>query len=181
MARPRTYLEHRDRMELTSEELRLLLDYNPSTGDFVWKKNRNQNVRRGDKAGHPHVYGYVVIHVMWHVYLAHRLHWLHYYGEWPQGDLDHANGIPTDNRIANLRAATDLTNARNRRLRVDNKVRLKGVSEASHPALDGKKWRARIRVDGKLRHPGYFSTPAEAHAAYCREARAEFGEFARFG
>jgi hypothetical protein len=49
------------------------------------------------------------------IYYAHRLAWLWWFGEWPEGGLDHINRIRNDNRIDNLREATRSENQRNRR------------------------------------------------------------------
>lgn len=80
-----------------------------------------------------------------------------------------------DNRRANLRHATPKEQARNRRIRKDSTSGFKGVSWHMHV----KKWGARIHLDGKLRHLGYFSTPEEAHAAYKEKANENWGEFSR--
>lgn len=41
--------------------------------------------------------------------------------------------------------------------------------------------RARIRVNGKLRHIGQYNTPDEAVVAYRAAHAAHFGEFSPFG
>ncbi len=61
----------------------------------------------------------------------------------------------------NLRWATKATQARNtRRLREDNTTGYRGVGKIN------RKWRARIRVDGKGVHLGYFNYPWTAAIAY---------------
>jgi hypothetical protein len=59
----------------------------------------------------------------------------------------------------------------------DNQFGLKGIKRSKH----GKKWQARIQVDKKTIHLGAFSTPEEAHQAYCDAAFKYFGEFANPG
>ena len=85
--------------------------------------------------------------------------------------LDHANGNPLDNRKANLRTCTAADNARNSRA-----VRGKSVKGVQQYLAD--RWRARIRIDGRLTHIGSFATEWEAALAYDRAAREHFGEFA---
>ncbi|MGL9722094.1 HNH endonuclease signature motif containing protein [Symbiopectobacterium sp.] len=46
---------------------------------------------------------------------AHRLAWIYVYGVEPDGEIDHINGIRSDNRICNFRIVDDKQNARNRR------------------------------------------------------------------
>lgn len=97
-------------------------------------------------------------------------------GPIPEGYIvDHINGDGLDNRLCNLRLATNRQNVRNSRRRSDNKSGFKGVS------WDGQRsaWKALIHVDGKRVFLGRYDTPEEAHAAYCEAANELHGEFAR--
>lgn len=87
--------------------------------------------------------------------------------------IDHKNGNPLDNRKENLRFATNKENQWNSKLRRDNTSGYKGVSKS------GKKWQANIRVSGTAKYMGVFSSKKEAAIAYNKEAKKEFGEFAR--
>lgn len=80
-----------------------------------------------------------------------------------------------DNRRSNLRIATKIENARNRRRRRDNASGHKGVQQRSSGMF-----RARIRVDGKLINLGTRKTAEEAHELYRQAATVHFGDFARF-
>ena len=105
-------------------------------------------------------------------YYGHRLAWFLHYGEWPTGEIDHVNGNPSDNRIANLRIATRLQQAANARKR---RAGLKGAFRFKR----GPKWTAQIRHDGVKHHLGVFEDERTAHEAYCEAARRLNGEFAR--
>ena len=90
---------------------------------------------------------------------------------------DHANGNGLDNRRANLRESTRAQNAANRRMHVTNPSGFKGVRRrADNPKSP---WTARICVDRKERHLGYFATAEEAARAYDAAALKLHGEFAR--
>jgi hypothetical protein len=69
--------------------------------------------------------------------------------------IDHINGIKTDNRIENLRWVSRSTNNRNR-------PSTKGYCWSKQM----QKWMARITIDGKQKHLGFFETEAKARAAY---------------
>jgi hypothetical protein len=152
-----------------------LLDYNPVTGVFRWKRSPAQSVKAGDIAGYDGGNGYRKITIMGRHFRAHHLAWAMVQGEFPAGVIDHINGIRDDNRIVNLRLATRSQNSQNRRCHRNSRTGLKGVSWRTRE----RRWQAHIRVAGKLLHLGYFHTPEQAHAAYVAAATKYFGEFAR--
>ncbi len=162
---------------ITAEEARQLFSYNPETGDLVWRVSLNSRAPIGYIVGTQTKYGYIQVQVRGKSYLAHRVAWLITYGEWPVEHLDHINGNVQDNRLSNLRQATNAQNRYNTKLNIRNKIGLKGVSFAK----DRNKWAAHISANGRSRTLGYFATPEEAHAAYCKAAKELHGEFANFG
>jgi hypothetical protein len=91
---------------LTAERLRELVDYDPETGKFTWTRNRAYKALGGTAAGYLNTNGYARITIDSVSHAAHRLAWLHVYGEWPKASIDHINRNRQDNRIANLREAT---------------------------------------------------------------------------
>jgi hypothetical protein len=166
---------------VTYEQLRELLHYDPDTGAFTWRKRDNarpcwnSRYTKGRAGTISETTGYVVINTGKRLYRAHRLAWLYVYGRWPRLQIDHRNGDRTDNRITNLREASQTENNANASVRTDNRCGFKGVR--INP-ISGR-YRARIRINGKAKHLGYFDSPEEAHSAYCAAAQEVFGEFAR--
>ena len=157
---------------ITPERVRELLDYNPDTGDLVWRASGIG--RRLDKpAGSLNGRGYRTIMLDRRSYLAHRLAWLHFYGEWPSGGLDHLDCNCANSAIRNLRLATQSQNRANKRRAQNNTSGYKGVSAFR------KQWKACIRRGGKQHYLGIFPSAADAHAAYCAKAEELFGEFWR--
>lgn len=105
----------------------------------------------------------------------HRIGWYLHYGTWPCQHIDHINGDPTDNRIANLRYCTTSQNQGNAKTRTDNTSGYKGVSQTKTGHFS-----ARIKVGPKRHHLGTFMTAIEAHEAYAAAAKSMRGDFARF-
>lgn len=95
----------------------------------------------------------------------------------PGTQVDHRNRNGLDNRIENLRFASNTQNRQNTVARADNGLGLKGVYQVKGRSL-AKPFRALIKVDGKVRSLGYFATAQEAAQAYDKEASSVFGEFA---
>lgn len=143
--------------------LRELWDYNPETGVFTWKiKTRGgaQAINVGDEVG-SRSRGYVQLGHHGKNYLAHILAWVWMTGDLPpQGkEIDHENRIRSDNRWINLRLLSHGSNMVNGKQRSDNTTGVTGVYR------HGKRWFARIYVDGELVHLGYHDTFAKAAAA----------------
>jgi hypothetical protein len=146
----------------TAETLRGLLDYEPETGVFRWRVNRS-NIKMGDVAGSVHNRGYTCIGINGIKFLAHRLAWLYTYDTWPDYQIDHINGDKRDNRIANLRDVSPSINLQNQtRPQRGNASGFLGVSRHKHT----ERWHARIKIDKRHQHIGYFDTAEAAHAAY---------------
>lgn len=95
--------------------------------------------------------------------MAHRLVWFFATGEMPPHEIDHINGDPADNRIANLRLATSAQNKQNiRNARRHNSTGYLGVSWNK----DREMYRADIALNGKRKFLGHYPSPQEAHSAY---------------
>jgi hypothetical protein len=141
------------------------LEYNAETGKLYWRVSRGTK-KAGSEAGAVDSRGYVCIMLNGKNCKAHRLAWLVYYKVFPEKDIDHINGIKTDNRICNLREVTVRQNQYNQRKpRMDNKSGYLGVSVYKN------RWMASIRINGKTKHLGYFAIPEQASEAYLAAKR----------
>lgn len=150
---------------ITHQQLQEHLHYDPETGRF----SRTTAVR-GSSVGPIHgkldKKGYRIVGAFGTAFRAHRLAWFYVHGVWPTGQVDHINGVRDDNRIANLRDVSPSENQQNRR----------GPTRANKCGFLGvifwqKKWRARIKLNGRAIEIGMFGTPEEAHAAYLAKKR----------
>ena len=165
---------------LTQELVRDLLNYDPETGIFTWRKLAFQAraVKLGDSAGTRHSSGYWQLCIEGKRYLAHRVAWLYVHGVWPKEQLDHIDRDKTNNRIANLRIAAPHENQRNRATPCNSRTGVKGVSERT--LRTGRvKFVATIKPrTGNQIFLGSFDTLEEARAARVAGARALYGAFA---
>ncbi len=150
--------------KLTKERLHKLLRYDPISGDFYWRVQTNPRALVGMKAGANSIsLGYRSINVDKKTYKAHNLVWFYFHGVFPKNVIDHINGNRMDNRIENLRDVTQQQNVWNlQRAMRNSKSGILGVDWVPPK----KKWRAQIRMDGKKKCIGYFSSAEEAGAAY---------------
>lgn len=90
--------------------------------------------------------------------------------------VDHINFNTLDNRKCNLRIATKHENARNRRSFKNNKLNVKGVSVAPGKRKSNP-YRARITINGKTIHLGYFATIEDAKNARLMAIKLFFENF----
>jgi hypothetical protein len=145
---------------LTAEEVRRLFNYDPDTGIFTRLVNRHR-FKAGEVAGAKSDDGYINIKIRTKTYKAHRLAWLYVYGLFPSLQVDHINGIRSDNRISNLREVSHSGNTQNQKeAQRSNKSGFLGVSP------NNRRWKATIAVHGEYKYLGTFDTPELAHQAY---------------
>ena len=162
---------------LTPALLRQLLDYNPETGKLVWKPrpaqfcadNRIASIFRTRCEGKEALNcdngrGYLCGTILGNRVKAHKIIWAMYYGEWPDGVIDHINHIKHDNRIENLRVVSSQENSRNR---PSNPTSVSGKLGVHWHKPMGK-WLASINK----RHLGVFDDLQEAIAVRIEAERA---------
>lgn len=104
----------------------------------------------GDERGKPYIcntHGYVMQAVRGKPRRQHRLIWEDHYGPIPKGmQIDHINGDRTDNRIENLRLATNQQNSSNRE-----------VGDFSNIDVRKAGYRVKISYKGKSHYFGTYS------------------------
>jgi hypothetical protein len=137
---------------INQSELKEIMHYDPGTGIFRWKVTVSRNVKAGSIAGSRRSDGYWRVPYKGKIYSAHRLAWFYVHGVFPPDQVDHINHQRDDNRIANLRLATNTENGRNRSLSTNN---TSGVTGVYWEKREGK-WRATIKANGKRIHLGCF-------------------------
>lgn len=138
------------------------LNYDPETGIVTWAV-AGRGIKKGAEVGCVGSHGYRVVNIERKSYRVHRLAWFLAYGEWPQGEIDHINGNPRDNRLANLRAVTRAENSQNRWHAMRNSQHgfLGATWNCQH-----RRWQAKIMANKVPHHLGYFDTAEAAHTAY---------------
>lgn len=135
------------------EEVLAVASYDPETGLFT-------NLSKGKVLGSVSTHnGYVHVGVLGRSVLAHRLAWFVTFGECPDR-IDHINGDRQDNRLVNLRPTTMSENIINTK-KFHSSSGIKGVYRHDNT----KRWQAKIGVNGRCLHLGYFDSKAEAGEA----------------
>lgn len=111
--------------------------------------------------------GYVQVSAGGRLYLAHRIAWLLATGEWPKGEIDHIDGNKANNRLSNLRDVSVVVNQQN--IKAPRRTNVAGALGVGY--RQGRKYRARIRVNGSQVSLGAFATKQEAADAYLAAKR----------
>jgi len=156
------------------EELKEFLDYNPDTGIITWKKAK-QGIRVGqvggainsdDRKTRMQIYFNCIC------YMLHRVAYYIYHGVDPlEKQIDHIDGNPLNNKIDNLRLATNEENQRNRSISKNNTSGTTGVTWIK----ECQKWRAHI----KNINLGHFINKEDAIQTRIEAEKKYFGEFRR--
>jgi hypothetical protein len=129
--------------------------------------------RRRRRAGSRDRAGYWVVGFGKRRLQAHRIVYVLAHGGDLEGrEVDHVDGNPSNNAVANLRACNRVGNACNRAVPRGGSSAHKGVSR------DGSRWRAYIWLGSQVQL-GRFVNEADAAVAYNRAAFAAWGRFSR--
>lgn len=160
---------NKDNMQyMTADMVRQLFDYRPETGDLTSKHAwGNRRVGTIIPAARRHV------RVENRIYTVSRLCWLHFYGEWPQGLVDHKDRNPSNNRINNLRDVTHTQNQQNKA-----PMNIHGYKGITWRNRINNPWLAKIRVNGKRINLGSFPTKEAAAEAYKQACLKYHGDYA---
>ena len=155
--------------EISNEQLRKMVHYNPETGVFIWKER--EPLTRGDKLFNTRFAGkeagglsenandgYLRIKVKGTTIKAHRLAFVLMGEGWPIYDVDHINGDITDNRWRNLRKTNRKANSRNQKLYNNNVSGYPGIFWHSTK----NRWCAQIGSAENREHLGCYNDFNEA-------------------
>lgn len=154
----------------------LSLKYNPETGQ-CWKKPKGmwKLIQPGIKGGYT-----VIVIGESHVYLHRIVAEVFLNGGKPLtakqvvDHRKHVDGTHQQDKLSNLRICSNSENQQNQQLRWHHSSTYKGVSWYRRIG----KWQAKIKVSGKQKYLGYFTTQEAAALAYNVAASNYFGEFA---
>lgn len=137
--------------------LNYLFTYYPETGLLVRNHaSRGGNSPKGKAVGCPNKYGHLRVKIGSYGYAVHRLIWYMVTGTDPaEKVVDHKDLDPANNKWDNLRLVDHSTNSLNSNRENKSKV-YPGVHQRNG------KWLARIGIDYKRVHLGYFATKEEA-------------------
>ena len=160
-------------MDINNEVLKAI-SYDKLTGNLTWRKSAPGR-RVGRPAGSIKQNGYIQVHVSGKSYQAHHVAWYLTYNYWPI-EIDHINGIRTDNRIENLRDVTHSENQKNRGMNKNNKSGYCGINYVE----SRKKWEVRIQENGKRTRYGMFSDLRDA-VKIAEQAYKNLGFYANHG
>ena len=139
--------------------------YDPETGIITRRKNLG-SYKAGGSLGSVNSMGYLLMRFEGKSHKIHRLAWAIQTGAFPDGEVDHINGIKTDNRFSNLRVVTKQVNQQNRHgPQANSKTGFLGVKPL------GKKFLATIKVDKKPVYLGVFETAEVAYEVYLSAKR----------
>lgn len=180
------------RTSIDPTTLRELLRYDAGDGVLYWRERDSkffQPTEKREASGHAKWWngrfagkracksdcnrGYLRVCLFGDEYPAHRVIWAMETGQWPTNVIDHIDGDPANNRIANLRPATTAENNRNKANH--GRSRFRGVSWRARQSI----WVSAIKTNKKVTFLGCYKNEEDAARAYDVAAIEQHGNFAR--
>lgn len=144
--------------EISYELAHKLFKYDPVTGILIRKLTVSSRAVAGYKISTVNTAGYVVVRFESKLQYVHRIVWLMTYGSWPSREIDHIDGVPSNNKLENLRHVTRSQNLLN-----------KSVDSGTYWSHRDKVWIATIQVDGVKKHIGQHKVKSIAERMYRME------------
>lgn len=160
--------------EPSLETVLSLVSYDPSTGIFTNLKARG-GLKVGERAGYVGLKGYRMITIAGWRGLEHRLAWFICNGWWPEDQIDHRNTIKDDNRIDNLREASNTGNQTSKPMHQN-----RGLPRGVQRIKGSSRFMAQLTHNYRSIYLGMHDTPEEAGEAYRKKHLDLHGEFSIF-
>jgi len=175
--------------ELTQEYLKECFDYNPETGEFVWKERPNshfkseKSMKSFNKKFAKNSAGFLnkekqcyTVTLDGKLYPVARLAFFILNGRLPSIYVDHIDGDKKNLKATNIREMTKAEMVLSLSMpKKNNKFNLLGVS--AHKSRGKTRYQASAVDNGNRIHLGLFKTPEEAHKAYVEFKRQLTPEF----
>lgn len=147
--------------------VRHMFDYRTSDGVLIWKNvQTGRSWKRHMVTGNEAMTtverkGYLSGVIQGVRIKTHRAVWAWHHGSWPDKQIDHINGVTSDNRIENLRQSENTENCRNQSRPKNNESGWIGVSLNKRTG----RWVAKYKKDYVDFHVGCFNCPTAAGIA----------------
>lgn len=151
---------------LSDEEL---LEY--IQNNFIYDDGKIKRLDRKNSDGSYDKDGYLIIKIKGKQYKAHRIVFALVHGRFPDGEIDHINGVRDDNRIENLRECTRLGNVLNEHREANKDTKYVGIY---YDKTYGLKKHYAFHFRGKTYR---FATPEEAYVCKDRLRRETYGDY----
>lgn len=137
-------------------------------GKLIYAKQINNRVKVGQEAGKQCNRGYKRVSINRKTYMVHRVIWEMHYGAIPDGYvIDHINGDTGDNRIENLRIATQSQNVNNQ------------LSKCYSYDKTAGSYKVQLQLDGRKKNIGRFKDEELAEFVADEAKRKYYGDFYR--
>jgi len=157
---------------LTQDDVKKMFEY--KDGNLYWKTTKKTNLL-GKRVGYLQSNGYTRVNIKNKPKYLHRLIFLYHYGHWPSQQIDHIDGNPKNNRIENLREATNAQNNYNKTKCDRNTSGYKGVSWSKA----ANKWESYVTIDGKRKYLGIYENIQDAAKVASNARKKLHVEFAK--